>query len=275
MKTNQASIVETIKSKVITKSLFEGILSGITLRAFATDGVVEEPNEDHVDDEDGAEDSKKAPTINYEDLIAKARREEKEKQYKKIEKLNLQVKDLTERLNQATLLNGSLTADLETAKANLTKADKGDSEEIKVLKGELEDLKKEKEKLEKELSSNKPVNREEIEKEIREELEAEYSAKNYRLTKLAELGDDLLIPELVVGNTQEEIDASIKVALERSKEIKENLGAKTKTTKRVPRTPSNPDSSSFQGSEISFEYLGTLDPRSKEYAEVRKQLGLR
>ena len=94
---------------------------------------------------------------------------------------------------------------------------------------------------------------------------------------MAELKDDILVPELVMGTTKEEIDASIQSALDRSAEIKKNLGISTdkKQTKRTPKSPANPSVSSVQDNEVSLERLATMDVRSKEYAELRKQLGLR
>ena len=86
------------------------------------------------------------------------------------------------------------------------------------------------------------------------------------------------MPELIGGNTKEDIDKSIEAALTRSAEIKKSLGiddkGEKKKEKRTPKTPANP-SGSVGGKEISLEYLQSLDVKSKEYAEVRKQLGLR
>ena len=91
-----------------------------------------------------------------------------------------------------------------------------------------------------------------------------------------ELKDDILVPELVMGSTKEEIDASIQSALERSAKIKESLGiTKDGKQKRTPKTPSNPSVSGIQDKEISLEYLASLDVSSPEYAKVRKQLGLK
>ena len=213
------------------------VIEAISLRAFADEGADPDDNSGA----DGGEGAKTTPTINYEDLIAKARKEEKEKQYKTIEKLKGQIATLTEQHNNDLLV-----------KADLDK---------KV----------------KDYEASKPVSREEVEAEVRAELEAEYEVKTYKATKMAELKDDILVPELVMGTTKEEIDASIQSALDRSAEIKKNLGISTdkKQTKRTPKSPANPSVSSVQDSEVSLERLATMDVRSKEYAELRKQLGLR
>ena len=248
------------------------LIEAISLRAFADEG-------DTPDDNNGGDEGQKTPTINYEDLIAKARREEKEKQYKTIEKLKTQVNTLTEQHNNDLLVRADLEKKLQDANEKLTKAGSGDSEEVKTLKDTIKGLEKEKEDLDKkvkELEANKPANREEIEAEVRAELEAEYEVKTYKATKMAELKDDILVPELIFGNTKEEIDASIQSALERSNKIKESLGVKDGgKQKRTPKSPANPSVSGIQDKEISLDYLASLDVSSPEYAQVRKQLGLR
>ena len=232
------------------------------------------------DDTSGGDDGVKTPTINYEDLIAKARKEEKEKQYKTIEKLKAQVNTLTEQHNGDLLKIADLEKQLQDANEKLTKAGSGDSEEVKTLKETIKNLTADKENLDKkvkEYESKKPVDREEIVAEVKAELEAEYEVKTYKATKMAELKDDILVPELVFGNSKEEIDASIQSALERSAEIKKNLGISTdkKQEKRTPKSPANPSVSRVQDTQVSIERLATLDVRSPEYAELRKQLGLR
>ena len=247
------------------------IIEALSLRAFADEG--DNPPEDN------AGEGAKAPTINYEDLIAKARKEEKEKQYKTIEKLKTQNNALTEQHNGDLLKIADLEKQLQEANDKLTKAGSGDSEEVKTLKETIKTLTADKETLEvkvKELEANKPVNRDEVVAEVRAELETEYEVKTYKATKMAELKDDILVPELVFGNTKEEIDASIQSALDRSAEIKKNLGiSDKKQDKRTPKSHTNPSVSSVQDKEVSLERLATMDVSSPEYAELRKQLGLR
>lgn len=252
------------------------VIEAISLRAFADEGADPDDNSGA----DGGEGAKTTPTINYEDLIAKARKEEKEKQYKTIEKLKGQNATLTEQHNNDLLVKADLEKQLKEANDKLTTAGSGDSEEVKTLKETIKTLEKDKADLDKKVKdyeANKPVSREEVEAEVRAELEAEYEVKTYKATKMAELKDDILVPELVMGTTKEEIDASIQSALDRSAEIKKNLGISTdkKQTKRTPKSPANPSVSSVQDSEVSLERLATMDVRSKEYAELRKQLGLR
>lgn len=251
------------------------LIGAVSLRAFADEGG--DTNTPDNNSTDGT-DSVKTPTINYEDLIAKARKEEKEKQYKTIEKLKGQIDTLTKQHNDDLLVKADLEKQLQEANTKLTKAGSGDSEEVKTLKETIKGLEKEKEDLDKkvkEYESKKPVDRDEVVAEVRAELEAEYEVKTYKATKMAELKDDILVPELVFGNTKEEIDASIQSALDRSAEIKKNLGVDKKSSKRTPKSPANPSISGIQDTEVSLERLATMDVSSPEYADLRKQLGLR
>ena len=266
MRKNRGFIVETSKETI------KKIIEAVSLRAFADEG-------GESDNTDG-EGAKSTPQINYEDLIAKARKEEKEKQYKTIEKLKGQVATLTEQHNNDLLVKADLERQLQEANEKLTKAGSGDSEEVKTLKETVKTLTAEKEELGKkvkELEAITPVDRDAVVAEVKAELEAEYEVKTYKATKMLELKDDILVPELVFGNSKEEIDATIQSALERSAEIRKNLGVadKKQPQKRTPKSPANPSVSGIQDNQVSMERLATLDVRSPEYAELRKQLGLR
>ena len=221
------------------------------------------------------------PTVNYEDLIAKARKEEKEKQYKTIERYKTQVNTLTEQHNTDLLKIADLEGKLAEANKKLTTAGSGDSEEIKTLKSTITTLEAEKADLDKKVKdyeANKPESREEIEKQVRAELEKEYEVKTYKATKLAELKDQLLVPELVMGDTKEDIDKSIEAALARSAEIKKSLGIDGDTppapkgNKKPPKSPT--PKGGMGGKEIDLDYFASLDVRSPEYAKIRQQLGL-
>lgn len=270
MKKNCAIIAGMSNAKI------KQIIEAISLKALAeeSDGDGGE-NTNGTDSPNGG-----APAINYEDLIAKARKEEKDKQYKTIEKYKVQINTLTEQHNGDLLKIADLEKKLTDAEAKLTSAGSGDSEEIKTLKETIKTLTKDKEDLEKKVKDFVPVNRDEVEAEVRKELEAEYEVKTYKATKMAELKDQILVPELVMGSTKEEIDSSIQQALNRSAEIKKSLGIDDSNTskskqKRTPSNPTNPSVSPIQDKEISLEYLASLDVSSPEYAQVRKQLGLK
>ena len=61
-------------------------------------------------------------TINYEDLIARARKEEKDKLYPKLEKLELDNKDLVAKHNQALISIGEKDTEISRLKAELEQA---------------------------------------------------------------------------------------------------------------------------------------------------------
>ena len=257
MYNNRGFIVE--KGNAIIKKV---IGNAVTFRAFAEDT-------DHTNS-GGEPEPTPTPTINYEDLIAKARKEEKEKQYKTIEKLRGQIDTMTQQHNNDLLRVADLEKQLQESNNKLATAGSGDSEELKKANDTIKSLEKQLQD-----AYNDTVSREEVEADVRAELEKEYEVKHYKTTKLMELKDDILVPELVFGNTKEEIDASIQTALERSNEIKKNLGIDgKKTEKRTPKT-SAPSISKVQDKEVSLDRLATMDVRSPEYAELRKQLGLR
>lgn len=222
-----------------------------------------------------------APTINYEDLIAKARKEEKDKQYKAIEKLKAEKETLIKQHNDDLLKIAELEKKVEEAENKLASAGSNDSEAVKTLKDEIVSLNNSKAELEKQLEGYKDieiVDRDEIAKNVRAELEAEFEVKSYKLEQMTEHKDDILVPELVIGSTKEEIDNSIKAAIERSNQIRASLGATiTPSTqqKRTPNTPNNPSVRGVQDTGYSLEQLANLNPASPEYAEIRKQLGLK
>ena len=204
-----------------------------------------------------------ANTVNFEDLIAKARQQEKAKLYPQIQKLQEQNNALTEKNNAHLLTIGEKDARISELEKQLAESNnaskKGASEKEASLLSKIAEL-------EKELTDIKAntVSREEIEAEIK----AEYDVKLYREQKLREVGDTV-IPELITGTTIEEIDASIKVSQERYNQITSKfLGG-------VQVPVANVNTSSFQAKDLKIEDIANLDPRSPEYAQLRARLGLR
>lgn len=275
---NRGSIVELGRETVKT------IIGHLFLNAYA-----EEPDNGGAppDDKGGAGGNPAGSggaTINYEDLIAKARQEEKQKQYKAIEKLKTQVTTLTDQHNNDLLKIAELEGKLTEAENKLTTAGKGDSTEVATLKKEVETLKNEKSALETKVNDyekNKPASREEIEAQVRQELEAEYEVKSYKAEQLAAHKEEILVPEMVGGDTKEAIDQSITAAIARSNEIRTTLGVPVGGSKtppkqqKAPKTPpANPGIGSVQNTGVDLNRLATVDVGSPEYAEMRKKLGL-
>lgn len=199
--------------------------------------------------------------INYEDLISKARKEEKDKLYPQIESLKTQINSWTEKANTHLITIAEKDSEIAELKKQVetlknSKGDK-DSELVTQLKKEIKDLKK---AIETE-QANK-VDPTEIENRIR----GEYEVKLYREQKLREAGEDI-IPELVFGTTQEEIDASIENSKNRFKEI---TGKVVKTT--THKTPiTNPATVLDKDFDINSVQTATHE----DWKEIRKKLGLK
>lgn len=220
-------------------------------------------------------------TMNFEQLIAQARREEKEKLYPQIEKLKAQAEVLTKQVNEALLAKGAVEKELADLKESQKK---GDSEEVTKLKAQVEALKSENDDLKKNTVS---------EEDLRKKLEEEYQVKLYAKDKLAENKDKILsvFAEKVVGNTKEEIDSAIEKAIASSDEIRKELGVEDKKKlekkdnkdsegRKESKSQNNPPAPNPQGGEgekgkFDLEYIQSLDPRSEEYAKWRKSVGLK
>ncbi len=246
----------------------------------------------HADEAGDGKVNPPAPAVDYEQLIAKARQEEKNKLYPEIQKLKAQVEALTQQSNDNLLAKGRAEAEVEALKAQI---EKGESDEITKLKAKVEALEEENKKL-KESTPD--------ESKIREELQKEYEVKDYIREKIAESQKDgkLLkaFSKNVSGKTKEEVDASLAEAIKASDEVRAELGRKKKSDdkdtskdskndddgkekekgddKGNPGTPPAPNPTSFKvgGKEYTQEYVRNLDPRSEEYKKFRKEvLGLR
>lgn len=265
MNTKREINAETNGKNSIAKRLFEVMSSIAVLTAFA-----EEDNSDEDLEDDDSQ--KNSPTTNFEDLITKARKEEKAKQYKTIEKLRNQISTLTKQHNDDLIVKADLEKQIEQFKNSSNETTIND------LNGKIATLTADKKALEKKVKdfeSIPPIDREQLEKDIRTEVEKEFEVKTHRVEILAQHKDDLLVPELVIGTTIEELDNSLASALERSNQIREQLGKVEKSNRRTPQSPTNPSVNKIQDTEYSMDYLASLDPSSDEYKEVRKKMGLR
>lgn len=220
-----------------------------------------EPNEPN-NNEPNTE-GNKAPTVNFEDLIANARKQEKEKLYPQIQKLEEKNRTLIEKNNEHLLTIGKKDARIEELEKEIKSlkdtSSKGASEKEAQLTKEVETLREKVKTLE-----STTVSREEIENEIK----AEYEVKLYREQKLREVGDTV-IPELVTGTSKEEIDASIQLSQQRYAQITDKvLGG-------VNVPVANANTSTFQIKDLKIEDIANLDPRSPEYAQFRAKMGLK
>lgn len=201
--------------------------------------------------------------VNFEDLIAKARKQEKDKLYPQIQKLEGEVATLTEKNNAHLLTIGAKEEEIADLKKQLKDSNatstNNASEREKALQTQIETL----EATITEMKAN-TCSREEVEAEIK----AEYEIKLYKEQKLREVGEEA-ITELIMGSTIEEIDQSVTVAKERYQQITSKILGGVK----VP--VANTNTSRLQQKELKLEDIANLDPRSPEYAQLRAKLGLR
>ena len=244
-------------------NLSELIMRPFLLKAFA-------------EEQDPPQDPPKDNTINYEQLIASARKEEKEKLYPRLKKLEDENKTLTTSVNGYLLKIAEVQKELDEAKSS-----KGDNEEITKLQGQITTLEAENKTL-KESTPNAEA--------IRAQIEKEYEVKLYRTEQLNEHKEEILsvFENDIVGATKEEIDKSIEAVKTKTIEIKKALGLDTegkkddkkKDDKKDPKSekqkkapvanPAVDDDDKFDA-----DYVRNLDPHSKEYAEWRKKMGLK
>ena len=253
------------KAELNRRPMFQRVMDKIFIFAHAEEG---EPSTEPTEGN--------APTVNFEQMIAQARKEEKDKLYPRIKKLEEDNKTLTTSNNKYLLENAALKDEIEKLKSQPA------DPKIKELEDKVKSLEDENKTL-KENSPNEEV--------IRKQIEQEYEVKMYAQEQIASNKGSIisiLIPE-ITGKTKEEIDSAIASAKEKTKTIKKDLGlsvddeeddddkSKGKKTpapkqKRVPAAAPSVDDGD---DEFDAEYIRNLDPRSKEYAEFRKKMGLK
>lgn len=252
-------------NKVGQKRVMKKLLNRLILSAFAE---VEEPSVLDTPVETKDTPQTETPSIDFEKLIAQARKEEKDKLYPEIVKLKDSLKVMTDNNNANLLEVARLKEELEAYK------NKGESEELTKTKEALEKVKKEFSDFKKATVS---------EEEIREKLTKEFEVKTY-LSEQKIANKENILPMFLItvtGNTKEEIDEAINNAIELTNKAKEELGA----TNQKPNTPPNlakvnntPPVSNPSGhlsKSFDLEAIRNLDPRSPEYAEWRKSQGLK
>lgn len=225
------------------------------------------------------------PTIDIETLLARVRKEEKDKLYGEIKKLKDENLAYKGKIENYVLSIGSYQTEAEKLRAEIDKLKQAPGDAEKVLQDKIE-------KLQKELDDAKKNTPDE--KALREQIAAEYEVKSYMKDKLAENKDNILssFASDVKGSTKEEIDASIATAVEKTVQIKKDLGLLDEegnpvapSTKPSPKDKDKKDANNkktppvaapaFSATEeFDPDFVRNLDPRSPEYAEFRKKMGL-
>lgn len=231
------------------KKLLNKILSNYTLGLNAEEIPKEETQQ------------KDSVQINYEDLVRKAREEEKAKLYPLIEKLKEEKKTLVEKHNNALLTIGQKDEEIEALTKDLASVKKEgsrvESEEIAKLKEQIATL------------ESNTVDVEAIKKSVADE----YELKLYRMEKLHEVGNKV-IPELVTGSTKEEIDASIKASVERYNSIlNSNNSNQTQNPTTKPTIQTGTPVDTFSLNNLNVEDIANMTPQ--QWAEYRTKLGMK
>lgn len=247
--------------------MFKKFLKILSLRAFADENP--EPIPDPPKDIPKPKDENEGvPAFNFEQLIAQARKEEKEKLYPEINRLKEELRIMTTNNNNNLLEVAKLKEELEKIKAN-----NNESTEITGLKEELENVRNEYEDFKKNTVS---------EEDLRAILEKEYEVKAYLMEQKA-ANKNLILPmffDSIEGETKEDIDNSIKKAIEMTNKAKEQLNVTTDIIQGNTSVPPvvNPNGGIHKDS-LDVGFLANLDLKTPEgkrqYEEWRKKQGLR
>lgn len=196
-------------------------------------------------------------TVNYEELIANARKEEKAKLYPEIDGLKKKVNDYVLVVGERDKTIAELTAENEKLKAeNATlsegaKAGKANGTQNAELSAKVTTL--EKLVVDWETKYNTDV--------------AQIKADSYRKEKIAG-ANGAIIPELVTGNTPEEIDASFETAKARYAEIA------NQAVGNVHIPPANPSAQVLQTNMQQTSAVDIMNMSPEQYAEWRASSGL-
>lgn len=203
------------------------------------------------------------PSIDFESLIAKARKEEKEKLYPEIAKLKEEAEKKVARVNELLLAIGQKDEIISQKDKEIKELKSGskktESQEVQELKIQIADLENKLAEKDGEISTIKIT--------------------SYKERKIAEAGGEI-IPELVSGMSEEEIDLAIEKAKERYKEIVSKVAPQKQTvanSNSIP--PANPNTQNFNNNQVNAMNLSGINlytPEGRaEYAKMRSQLGMK
>lgn len=225
------------------------------------------------------------PVVNYEELIAKARREEKDKLYPQIEAERNKATAITEQHNDLLLKHAQLQNENKALKDEIKalKDSEGKDENKEIVK-----LKQEKATLESELETLKKsiVDEPTLRQQIENEVKTQYEVELYKVEKMS--SDEFkgqIIPELVTGTTKEEVDASLEKSKTRFTELFGGVKQDQQpvqqqgTTIQVPQAQipnppaGNPNMGAFVQSTLSEQDIYNMTPQ--QWAEYRVKLGLK
>lgn len=178
--------------------------------------------------------------------VEKARKEEKDKLYPQIEALKTGLKEVQDMLREEREEKARLKKEAEEEAERQRKAKLSESDRhTEALQRIEEQLKEEREA------------RLRLEEDQRKR-DREARLEQYRQTAIQAAGDEI-IPDLVRGNTEAEIDAAVLIAKARYAEFAERFKqeAGDRTRRNMPRT-TNPDTAALEEQELS-EQLNAVD----------------
>lgn len=221
-------------------------------------------NQDGSDNKDGGNGTDPNPpaqppqpngTVAFEELIAKARKEEKDKLYPQIEKLK-------ESNNSHLLVIAERDKEIETLKkerdqykAQAEKLEKDQTDGTKA-NTKVSELTSENAKLQRDLDA--------LQKKYDNDINT-VKLNAYRDKKISE-AQGALIPELVTGTTEEEINASIEVAKQRYAEIQASA------YQGIQMPKANPVQTAITQQTVSDVDIANMS--MEEWAEFRKKSGI-
>lgn len=206
--------------------------------------------------------TKQQASVDFESLIAKARAEEKEKLYPEINKLKADLEKKVSRINELLLTIGEkdevIAQKEKELKDTKSSSKKSESQEVKDLKVQITNLENQLSEKDSEISNIK--------------------LDSYKQKKIAEAGGDL-IPELVTGTSEEEIDLAIEKSVERYKEIVGKLQPQQKQQDSNNIPPANPATNAFDNNQVNLgdlQNINLMTPEGRaQYQKLREQMNIR
>lgn len=177
--------------------------------------------------------------------IQAARKEEKDKLYPQLEEVKNALKDVQQTLREEREEKERIKQQSEEEAERRRQAKLSDTEKTAEILRNIEEQLREERKAR------------EASEARWETVERQRQLDTYKARALQAAGDEILV-ELVYGNNEAEIDASIERAKARYKEIADRLKAERSVSVRRGLTSSNPDTAALEEQELS-EQLTAVD----------------
>ena len=216
-----------------------------------TDGSQDNPQEPQVQSSEQPKEDMFSKA-QLEEMLNKARKEEKDKLYKTLEKNKAKAQESAEERDR-------VQEELKAAKDRLKTLEDESLSDTDKINQQIKLLLEQNDLLKSKLD------------QVAKEGEARVRASElnaYRQSKIAESG--ILFPELVSGDTPEEIDASIGQILERESSIRNSV--EDNVRKEFARNVPKPVSPGGESKQVSVDRYSISKKSPQEYLEIRKQL---